>query len=70
MVSAHCSDTQASNTLNWVASIHFPIAQIGSHIDASLSRQPLEKGERLVRHAVNAAMRRRMPAGVCSYMDL
>ena len=28
----------------------------GSHIDASLSRQPLVKGERLVRHEVNAVM--------------
>ena len=27
-----------------------------SHIDASLSRQPLVKGERLVRHEVNAVM--------------
>ena len=26
----------------------------GSHIDASHSRQPLVKGERLVRHEVNA----------------
>jgi len=28
----------------------------GSHIDASLSRQPLVKGERLVRLEVNAVM--------------
>ena len=28
----------------------------GSHIDASHSRQPLVKGERLVRHEVNAVM--------------
>ena len=28
----------------------------GSHIDASLSRQPLVKGERLVRYEVNAVM--------------
>jgi len=27
-----------------------------SHIDASLSRQPLVKGERLVRYEVNAVM--------------
>ena len=27
-----------------------------SHIDASQSRQPLVKGERLVRHEVNAVM--------------
>ena len=30
----------------------------GSHIDASLSRQPLVKGERLVRYEVNAVMLR------------
>ena len=30
----------------------------GSHIDASLSRQPLVKGERLVRYEVNAVMGR------------
>ena len=30
----------------------------GSHIDASHSRQPLVKGERLVRHEVNAVMLR------------
>ena len=28
----------------------------GSHIDASHSRQPLVKGERLVRHEVNAVI--------------
>ena len=28
----------------------------GSHIDASLSRQPLVKGERLVRYEVNAVI--------------
>ena len=31
----------------------------GSHIDASHSRQPLVKGERLVRHEVNAVMTNR-----------
>ena len=30
----------------------------GSHIDASHSRQPLVKGERLVRYEVNAVMLR------------
>ena len=30
-----------------------------SHIDASLSRQPLVKGERLVRHEVNAVINMR-----------
>ena len=30
----------------------------GSHIDASLSRQPLVKGERLVRYEVNAVIHR------------
>ena len=30
--------------------------KLGSHIDASHSRQPLVKGERLVRYEVNAVM--------------
>ena len=34
-----------------------------SHIDASHSRQPLVKGERLVRYEVNAVMRRLGAAG-------
>ena len=34
-----------------------PRKNSGSHIDASLSRQPLVKGERLVRYEVNAVMR-------------
>ena len=33
-----------------------PLKNSGSHIDASLSRQPLVKGERLVRLEVNAVM--------------
>ena len=33
-----------------------------SHIDASLSRQPLVKGERLVRHEVNAVIH--VPGGL------
>ena len=33
-----------------------PHKNSGSHIDASHSRQPLVKGERLVRHEVNAVM--------------
>ena len=33
-----------------------PRKNSGSHIDASLSRQPLVKGERLVRYEVNAVM--------------
>ena len=33
-----------------------PRKKIGSHIDASHSRQPLVKGERLVRYEVNAVM--------------
>ena len=35
---------------------HGPRKNSGSHIDASLSRQPLVKGERLVRYEVNAVM--------------
>jgi|NorSeaMetagenome_1021524.scaffolds.fasta_scaffold93049_1 hypothetical protein len=33
-----------------------PHKNLGSHIDASHSRQPLVKGERLVRYEVNAVM--------------
>ena len=33
-----------------------PRKNSGSHIDASLSRQPLVKGERLVRYEVNAVI--------------
>ena len=33
-----------------------PLKNSGSHIDASHSRQPLVKGERLVRYEVNAVM--------------
>ena len=33
-----------------------PRKNYGSHIDASHSRQPLVKGERLVRYEVNAVM--------------
>ena len=35
---------------------HRPRKNSGSHIDASHSRQPLVKGERLVRYEVNAVM--------------
>ena len=34
----------------------WPRKNCGSHIDASLSRQPLVKGERLARYQVNAVM--------------
>ena len=34
-----------------------PLKNSGSHIDASHSRQPLVKGERLVRYEVNAVMK-------------
>ena len=34
----------------------FALQKYGSHIDASHSRQPLVKGERLVRYEVNAVM--------------
>ena len=47
---------------------HRPRKNSGSHIDASLSRQPLVKGERLVRYEVNAVMprRRRHPCAICA----
>ena len=35
-----------------------PLKNLGSHIDASHSRQPLVKGERLVRYEVNAVMQK------------
>ena len=34
----------------------YPLKNNGSHIDASLSRQPLVKGERLVRAEMNAVI--------------
>jgi len=43
--------------LRFVGTQRFP-KNCGSHIDASLSRQPLVKGERLVRYEVNAVMLR------------
>ena len=39
-----------------------PREKSGSHIDASHSRQPLVKGERLVRNEVNAVMLCNAPA--------
>ena len=38
-----------------------PRKNSGSHIDASHSRQPLVKGERLVRNEVNAVMPHGIP---------
>ena len=40
-----------------------PRKNSGSHIDASHSRQPLVKGERLVRYEVNAVMSNSVPQG-------
>ena len=40
----------------WMLGARCPLKNSGSHIDASLSRQPLVKGERLVRLEVNAVM--------------
>jgi len=45
----------------FVGTQRFP-KNCGSHIDASLSRQPLVKGERLVRYEVNAVMLRTVDA--------
>ena len=42
-----------------------PLKNSISHIDASLSRQPLVKGERLVRYEVNAVMLKR-----CTLQDV
>ena len=41
---------------NYVVGSQGPRKNSGSHIDASHSRQPLVKGERLVRYEVNAVM--------------
>ena len=41
-----------------------PRKNLGSHIDASHSRQPLVKGERLVRYEVNAVMLERTGASL------
>ena len=51
--------TQHAQTLNYsilVVGDPKPPQNSISHIDASLSRQPLVKGERLVRYEVNAVM--------------
>ena len=47
-----CADVP--NTLN--VGDQGPLKNLGSHIDASHSRQPLVKGERLVRYEVNAVI--------------
>ena len=43
-----------------IVGARWPRKNSGSHIDASLSRQPLVKGERLVRYEVNAVMHCRL----------
>ena len=51
------SNTQHhSNVLGIIVGTHRFLKNCGSHIDASHSRQPLVKGERLVRYEVNAVM--------------
>ena len=42
--------------INNVVGAQRPLKNCRSHIDASHSRQPLVKGERLVRYEVNAVM--------------
>ena len=49
--SVHCTMYPAA-----VVGSQDPRKNLGSHIDASHSRQPLVKGERLVRYEVNAVM--------------
>ena len=46
-----------SRVLRFLVGARGPLKNSGSHIDASHSRQPLVKGERLVRYEVNAVMR-------------
>ena len=48
--------TPALQTPGVVVGDQGPRKNYGSHIDASHSRQPLVKGERLVRYEVNAVM--------------
>ena len=51
----NCVESQVHVLLLIVGS-QSPLKNSGSHIDASHSRQPLVKGERLVRYEVNAVM--------------
>ena len=46
-----------SRVLRFHVGARGPLKHSGSHIDAPHSRQPLVKGERLVRYEVNAVMR-------------
>ena len=48
--------TPRLNIQNALLGLREPLKNSGSHIDASHSRQPLVKGERLVRYEVNAVM--------------
>ena len=48
----NCSDQVVGSNVG----ARTPLKNCGSHIDASHSRQPLVKGERLVRYEVNAVM--------------
>lgn len=53
----------------WSLSVgDYPLKNNGSHIDASLSRQPLVKGERLVRAEMNAVIT--VGAAIASYCGL
>ena len=48
--------TKAHTDVCYCVGDQSPRKNYGSHIDASHSRQPLVKGERLVRYEVNAVM--------------
>lgn len=52
--------------LGWDVGARRSLKNSGSHIDASHSRQPLVKGERLVRYEVNAVMLSVRRAWPCS----
>ena len=56
-----CWPVEAKHTHCWGGE---PRKHYGSHIDASHSRQPLVKGERLVRYEVNAVILLGAAAGV------
>ena len=52
----NCSRAQCTRHREERVGSQGPLKNSGSHIDASHSRQPLVKGERLVRYEVNAVM--------------
>ena len=57
---------QGNNNISicfWVLGLNEPRKNSGSHIDASHSRQPFVKGEKLARYEVNAVMHNPLSSG-------